>query len=450
MGQELLLKIDVPVKSSAMGKHSVADSSSDQRGAEVKPFSSALDEQLEKQPVEQKKSPKPTSSESVDKTESVKKEDVPEEVSVTQDGKILPEQVSDEALVQLLAVGENDEASDDVEIDAAVVKIADDEVTKEVTLLDDALIKPQAQVIKTSVNTEGKEEVKPKFVAVAGGVNNVVLKTKEAIDTIKSAIVADDDGHIELKASNSEQKQQAPILRPDILNAIAKKTGGEGEKVKGDQAVIKTEKTMMAQILDKSFNDVKKMTKLLIDQKQESPLLKSVPERNFGGLVAALTPGATSSAATLAVQASSTAQPVLAMQPSMQTEAWGKVLSSRVIWMAREGVQQAELRLNPANLGPVEVKLHMSNDQANVTFLAQNAATRDALEQALPRLRESFQENGMDLASANVSDQETEQNNEEEKSENSSAVTKMVGDDLDTEDDSIESNEMELGVSVFA
>jgi len=443
MGQEVLLKIDVPVKSSAMGKSSVAGNSSEQGAAEVKPFSSALDEQLEKQPVEQKKAPKSTSLEPADKTESVKKSDVPEEEAVIQDGKILPEDVSDDALIQLLVADENNEAPDNVDIDEAVVKVAADADTQEVTLLDDALIKPSVPVIKTSA----REEVN--LNPIASDVKNAALKTKQAIETIKSTIVTD-DGNTELKASNAEQKQQAPVLRSDILNAIVKKAGGEGEKLKGDQPVIKTEKTMTAQMLDKPFNDVKKMVEAISGSKQESPLLKSVPERHVGGLVAALTPGATSTAATLAVQSSSTASPILAMQPSMQTEAWGKVLSSRVVWMAREGVQQAELRLNPANLGPVEVKLHMSNDQANVTFLAQNAATRDALEQALPKLRESFQENGMDLANANVSDQETEQNDDEEKSGNSSTVTKMADDDLETEEDSIESNEMELGVSVFA
>ena len=82
----------------------------------------------------------------------------------------------------------------------------------------------------------------------------------------------------------------------------------------------------------------------------------------------------------------SVANPALSLdiQPQLNSSAWGKVMSSRVVWMAREGVQQAELRLNPANLGPVEVRLTMQNDQTNVTFIASNAAARDALEQALP------------------------------------------------------------------
>jgi len=447
MGQELQLKLDVPVKPSAMGKSPVADRSSKDDEAKSKPFSSALEEQLEKQPVESKKSSKSTVSDRVEKAESSKKDQVSAEEIVTKDGNDLPEEISDEAAVQFLMTDENGE----IEADVSRVEIIDGELAKEVTLLDDALVKPQAQVITPVVTQEGegKEESKSR---PESGAKTTVLKTQEAIETIKSSTVTD-TSNAELKTLNPEQKKQAPILRSDILNALTKKTGGEGEKLKVDETVMKTEKTMTAQMLDKPFNDVRKMAELLTQQKQESPLLKSVPERNVGGFVAALTSGAISSAATTAVQATSTGQPVLALQPAMQTEAWGKVLSSRVVWMAREGIQQAELRLNPAKLGPVDVKLHMNNDQANVTFVAQNAATRDALEQALPRLRESFQENGMNLANANVSDQQAEQNNEEEKSENSSATAKMASDDeldLDAENDLMGSNELELGVSVFA
>ncbi|MDQ7073155.1 MAG: flagellar hook-length control protein FliK [Gammaproteobacteria bacterium] len=75
------------------------------------------------------------------------------------------------------------------------------------------------------------------------------------------------------------------------------------------------------------------------------------------------------------------------------------------------------VKLNPANLGPVEVKLNMHSDQANVLFISHNAATRDALEQALPRLREAFEQNGMQLADADVTGQESDQADDEQAGE---------------------------------
>ena len=125
--------------------------------------------------------------------------------------------------------------------------------------------------------------------------------------------------------------------------------------------------------------------------------------------------------------------------------------------MAREGVQQAELRLNPASLGSVEVRLSINNDQASVTFLAQNAATRDALEQAMPRLRESLAENGLALSHSEVGQQNQsgEQTADNETSMQNGHLAQVSVTLDDTEDElpatiQPEINEQSTGVSLYA
>ena len=73
--------------------------------------------------------------------------------------------------------------------------------------------------------------------------------------------------------------------------------------------------------------------------------------------------------------------------------------------MAGQGVQRANIKLNPAHLGPMEVRIQVQNDQASVHFNASHGVVRDALEAALPRLREMFDGSGVDLTDVNVSDQ---------------------------------------------
>ncbi len=80
-------------------------------------------------------------------------------------------------------------------------------------------------------------------------------------------------------------------------------------------------------------------------------------------------------------------------------------LGERIVWMAGQKLDRAQIRLNPAHLGPISVDLTVGDDGASVTFTAHHAATRDALEQALPRLRELFGESGLQLAGADVSGQ---------------------------------------------
>jgi len=81
---------------------------------------------------------------------------------------------------------------------------------------------------------------------------------------------------------------------------------------------------------------------------------------------------------------------------------WGDEMSSRIHWMVRQDVQTASVKLNPPHLGPLEVKVSVVNDQVNVSFTAQHAPVRDALDASMPRLRELLGHNGLQLGDANV------------------------------------------------
>lgn len=89
---------------------------------------------------------------------------------------------------------------------------------------------------------------------------------------------------------------------------------------------------------------------------------------------------------------------------SVRDSAWGNQLGERVVMMAGNQLRMAEIRLTPAELGPLRVQVSVDDGAANVTFHAQHAVTREAIEQALPRLREMLAENGLSLAQADVSD----------------------------------------------
>jgi flagellar hook-length control protein FliK len=74
------------------------------------------------------------------------------------------------------------------------------------------------------------------------------------------------------------------------------------------------------------------------------------------------------------------------------------------MWMVDRQHQVAELRLNPPELGRLDVRISMSGSEASVQFSAHSGAVREAVEQALPRLREMLEQNGLSLAHADVSD----------------------------------------------
>jgi flagellar hook-length control protein FliK len=57
----------------------------------------------------------------------------------------------------------------------------------------------------------------------------------------------------------------------------------------------------------------------------------------------------------------------------------------------------------PPNLGPVSVTVNVDNNTATATFVAAHAATRDAINEAMPRLKEMLADSGIALGQVTVS-----------------------------------------------
>ncbi|WP_027730284.1 flagellar hook-length control protein FliK [Variovorax paradoxus] len=94
--------------------------------------------------------------------------------------------------------------------------------------------------------------------------------------------------------------------------------------------------------------------------------------------------------------------PILSVEPSVGSAAWGKAIGHQVLRMTAAGYQVAELNLNPAGLGPLKVTLTMGDNQAQAMFASAHESVRKALEVALPQLRTSLADHGISLGQASV------------------------------------------------
>jgi flagellar hook-length control protein FliK len=97
---------------------------------------------------------------------------------------------------------------------------------------------------------------------------------------------------------------------------------------------------------------------------------------------------------------------------------WNQGMGKQVVWMANQNIRSAEIRLNPAHLGPIEVRIEMEDDQVSLAFSSRHAVVREAVEQAMPRLREMFEESGLNLADTDVSQQSFAEQRSHESAEN--------------------------------
>jgi len=88
---------------------------------------------------------------------------------------------------------------------------------------------------------------------------------------------------------------------------------------------------------------------------------------------------------------------------------WNKEMGERVIWMHKQAIPSAELRLNPEHLGPIKIRIDLTQDQATVAFTAQHAVVKEAIEASLPKLRELFSAQQLNLVDVNVSQNDSGQ-----------------------------------------
>jgi flagellar hook-length control protein FliK len=86
----------------------------------------------------------------------------------------------------------------------------------------------------------------------------------------------------------------------------------------------------------------------------------------------------------------------------VQDPYFADAFAERVTWLVREGLQSAELTLNPQDLGPIQIELALDGDAASIGVVAADPEARGAIEQALPRLREMLTSQGLQLGGAMI------------------------------------------------
>jgi flagellar hook-length control protein FliK len=291
----------------------------------------------------------------------------------------------------------------------------------------------QTVVVSANVDTQTTKETKERATLISTTPSPVKTGLTEAEN--KQSVTPEKT----VSPTTEKNTVQPTALRADLMDALKRQPQNE----------MMTEKVRQALVSQMSEQGQKASSNHPLSSAGKLPEL---PTQAAATLASPIFSSSTTST-TAAAQAVTTAATLsLPVQPNIQQAAWSKVMSSRVVWMAKEGVQQAELRMTPANLGPVEVRLQVQNEQASVTFLAQHSATRDALEQALPKLREQFAEAGLELGQAEVGSQAQEQHETDDSEE--AMIFSQANDTLDDtevkEDLHQNNNDVATGISVYA
>lgn len=136
--------------------------------------------------------------------------------------------------------------------------------------------------------------------------------------------------------------------------------------------------------------------------------------------------------ATLTTASQPTSEP-LSISVPVGHPAWANAMSEQLTMAIKQNLQSVELKLTPTNLGPLEIQINNQNDGVNITLVSPHAAVRDAMDAAMPKLRELFEQAQLDLGNVDVSDQSLSQSNRDfaQQSQNPESVGDNEGEWVD-------------------
>ena len=83
----------------------------------------------------------------------------------------------------------------------------------------------------------------------------------------------------------------------------------------------------------------------------------------------------------------------------------GEQVAERIQMMLSKNLKNIDIRLDPPELGRMQIRMNMNGDNATVHFTVANQQARDIVEQAMPRLREMLAQQGMQLGESSVQQQ---------------------------------------------
>lgn len=132
---------------------------------------------------------------------------------------------------------------------------------------------------------------------------------------------------------------------------------------------------------------------------------------------------------------------------------WGDKLVGKLTWLTARNMSVAEIHLTPPDMGPMEVRVQVQQEQANITVHSANPAVRDQLELHSHRLRDMLNEQGLSLEQFDVSDSPQQQAGEEGPGEQGANGSGALA-DSSLEDQDLQSESLDLTwkgeVDIFA
>lgn len=189
-----------------------------------------------------------------------------------------------------------------------------------------------------------------------------------------------------------------PELSPPVLTTVDPATGQSARQAAEPLGAAREKMTGVTQVASEQTPIATKT--LTLTDKEAFKLAE--PANSLPAVNAQAMAQSASSAITPTPMAPTTQATIAA---PLGSPAWPAEFTQKINWVSTQQNQVAELHLNPPDLGPMSVTITINDNQATALFSSPHSAVREAIENAMPKLRESLADNGIMLGNATVNDQ---------------------------------------------
>ena len=213
-----------------------------------------------------------------------------------------------------------------------------------------------------------------------------------ALDNKASEILTSINNSEQLITKTNEHNDNNLLPTKNIQHQTTKSTNlfetVKTEQISQESHPKNIETSVVNTVLEQSINDNQSDSNIT-NSHQESTLLTTV--------VNSQVPSPSSPSVAVA-------QLNMTLPMPMDIAKWQASLNEQISLITRQGIQNAEIKLHPEELGSLHIKLAMIDEKMDLHMTVAHNVVKSVLELALPQLRTSLEEQGITLQQTNISD----------------------------------------------
>lgn len=303
----------------------------------------------------------------------------------------------------------------DEQLQAVNLTEAEIKAAKKQSILNDTRNKPEA-ALGASTSSEGANNQQQ--LNVAGQALNAVTTAIEAELNKNSAAVGELSKPLGVTASNTTAAAMSNVINKNIVGEDA--SGKQiGTSQSSDGAKVASESQIQDELLAKLASE-DKLASRDISSQMASVLNTASPlgEAVSGSLLA-------ENGTRVELGAVQLEKNVMQAKLETQTQIKHEVMikenvlfnkqelaanvQQQVGMMLARNLKSIDIRLDPPELGSIKIKMQLNGEQAAVSFIVSNQQAKDALDNAMPKLKEMLEQQGMELADSDVKHEQSGQ-----------------------------------------